>query len=647
MKRLFKIIKYIFISFIVLILVVIIPVGLTKLFEKIRAPFLSEQQKKLEDLDRLEYVFRNEFPQHTYRSGSEEFEKHLEKLKSDLQKNPSLSDQDFNLTVLKLVASFKDPHTAIANKSDFLRERFPVSITWNDGNFYLTGGLVKPKWLGAEIIDFEGIPGIEVFNRLRKYTNAPNQAGEAYFMKSIINSADILFAEDVIKKGNEIRLRVAINGDTTSLNFKSYDITANPPPGYLQMKDKFPKTTPLLYVQETDKNYWHRWFKEDSTFYIRYALCIDQGDLQPFWDEVLRGIDSLRPLRTIIDVRGNPGGDTQNHIRFLNSLQNNKVSNNYGKLFTLIDRGTGSAAIKFAADTERLTEAILVGEMTMDKPNTTSDPTYFTLTHSGIKMVVPSLFSLHTHLHDKRPALEPQITINQDYMNEGYFKDRVLDSINKITLAASSDRYADLPDSFRGKYNFSPLRHLNLVKKDKIWWLTIDGLLSTPLYQNDSIIYSRKYQIELIPEDSKGENIKLTIHNSDLILRKLPPSANSLELALQNNEFKKSEDIINNLILQEELSYFLDRPFFQSRIYQILNEKGFDQALALNQFSKSYFRDDPVMNIIDYQLYSQNDQSFRKYGSLIPLAGNLLKRYYSVMTTDKIMNDQYNAFIGR
>lgn len=53
-----------------------------------------------------------------------------------------------------------------------------------------------------------------------------------------------------------------------------------------------------------------------------------------------------------------------------------------------------------------------------------------------------------------------------------------------------------------------------------------------------------------------------------------------------------------------------------------------------------------MVYIVDFELYQYDGQTLGQITSAFPVIGKLLKHYYSVITTEKVMNDQYNAFIG-
>ncbi|MCA6075055.1 S41 family peptidase [Fulvivirga sedimenti] len=646
MKKVLKGLKWTILSLIFLVFLILVPLGLNKLYEKIQASFLTENEKRLEDIDRLEYIFKNEFSGYNVLPGRQSFDEQIEALRQAAAKEPLQSQEEFNIAVIKTVASFRDPHTNIMNKTSLVGPRFPFSLTWSEGNFYLMGGQVDPRTLGARVVRIGNMDSQEVFKKLSSYCNSPNEAGAAYFIGSIISSSEVLYHEGIIPDKNEVELEILQDGRLSTLTFQP--LSENEIAGltdYVRMNDKWDTDEIPLYQRNPEKNYWYTTIEDDNIFYLRYSACIAQGDIEAFWNEVFEKIHNTRPEKVVIDVRGNGGGDTQNHNSFLNRIAADTLINQYGKLYTLIDRGTGSAAVSFASDMERMTHTILVGEKTMDTPNTTSDPTFFTLPHAKIKMIVPSLYSLHSHLNDHRDAVIPDIPIPQNLEGEAYLHDEVLDSIGHIHLTDNAI-YASLPENAGGNYIFSELRNLTIHPRDSVWYVTIDGLTEAPLFQNDTAYYTLRYGIRLEMLDSLGKELILHLHGSSL---KLTGSGDalSIEKLISEGKYEEAEKNIRQLETEGRLPYYLERPYFQSRVYTTYNQQGFDNAYALNQLAKSFYPDDPVVYIVDFELYQYEGQSLKQFTSFFPVIGKLLKRYYRVITTDKVMNDEYNAFIGR
>jgi C-terminal processing protease CtpA/Prc len=645
MKKILKWLKWTLVPIVVLVFMIIIPIGINKAYESLRASKLTDQERKIEDLDRLEYLFKNEFAGYNVFPTTQVFDEKLGRLRKEVIEDPNLNQEVFNMEVLKLVASFKDPHTGIFS---YLDRRYPFSLAWSDGYFYLLGGQIDKKWLGAKVVKFGNTTSQEVFDKISAYTSSPNEAGTAYFVEYFIPYSAPLFHEGISKDKDSILLEVSKNGKNEVLTFNSMSkAEVAVLPDYYRMSDISEGHEVSLYKRNPQKIYWYEYDESDQLLYLRYRQCVDQGDIEGFWDEVFEKIKEYEPSKFVIDVRGNPGGDSQSHISFLNRIQKDTIVNQKGRLFTLIDRGTGSAAVNFANDMERLTASHLVGEKTIDTPNTTADPTFFTLPHSKIKIMIPNLYAFNSHLHDRRDAIIPDIPIVQNLEEEAYYRDEVLDSIRKFKLGDESHRFAQLPASLEGQYSFSKLRNLALKPSNGRWYITIDGLIESPIYQNDTMLYTLQYDLSLSYRDSVASELELGIHQSTLKINRIDDKDVSIEKLLAEGSYTLAKDKLTALKNDGRFPFYIDRPFFQTKTYEVYNELGFDKAFELNKMTKEFFPDDPVTSIVDFELYQYEGRPIGQFKSLFPIVGKLLKRYYTVLTTDRIMNDDYNAFIGK
>ena len=649
MKRILKGIKWVALFVVTVILLIVIPIFANKLYQNTRASFLTEQEKQLEDLDRLEYLFENQFGGYQVLPGKATFIESLASLRASVNDGSITSQQDFNLSIIKVVAAFRDPHTSVLyNSSGLLNNRFPFYINWSDGEFYLLSGQVDKKWLGAKVIRFENTPSVDVYAKLSAYANAPNEAGITYFIDSFTRSADILYKEGISTKPNQITIEVMLDGETSQLTFNSISkdqfATLS---DYFRMSDKLGEYEKPLYQSNFKQNYWYTYLENEKAFYLRYSACVDQGNVNAFWKEVFTQVDELKPDKFIVDVRGNGGGDTQTHSYFINQMKNDTLVNKYGKLYTLIDGGTGSAAVAFAADMEKMTNTILVGDKTMDKPNTTSDPTYFTLPHSEVKMLLPNLYSLHSYIEDKRDAVIPQVFIAQNIDGDAYTIDEVLDSVLTLNHATTVQNYAKLPAPFEGQYSFSPIRNASIYQRDAVWYISIDDLIEAPILQSGSTWYTNKFNLVLNPKDDSAQTIELQIHNTQVTLNRITETEISLVKAINERQFDKAKSIVESLTVNGIVPIYLDRPFFQSRTYALYNQYGTADAFKLNELTKSIYPGDPVASIVDFQLYDYDGDTFGKVKSVGSVISKLVSRYYTFITTDKVINDDYNAFIGK
>ncbi len=94
---------------------------------------------------------------------------------------------------------------------------------------------------------------------------------------------------------------------------------------------------------------------------------------------------------------------------FLEMIRANQFINRPGKLFTIIGRGTFSAASNFVTDIERATSTLLVGEATGGSPNQYGDAEHIELPNSRLLVLVSTRYHQRSGPDDPRLTHEPHI----------------------------------------------------------------------------------------------------------------------------------------------------------------------------------------------------------------------------------------------
>jgi hypothetical protein len=205
-----------------------------------------------------------------------------------------------------------------------------------------------------------------------------------------------------------------------------------------------------LYKQHPDENYWFEYLTGERVLYLRYREVQNTGgenirefasDLEMFLAD--NPVDAL-----IIDLRGNSGGNNYLNQPLLHAIIGASRVNRPGRLFTVIDRGTFSAAMMFAVDLESHTRTIFVGEPTGGKPNHYGDSRKIQLPNTGLTVRASSLYWQYSSPGDVRPWIAPEIAV--PVASAEYFagRDPVLEEILSILRSP-----AEVPDdAFEGDW---------------------------------------------------------------------------------------------------------------------------------------------------------------------------------------------------
>jgi hypothetical protein len=178
-----------------------------------------------------------------------------------------------------------------------------------------------------------------------------------------------------------------------------------------------PAASRPLYLAGRAKPLWARTLAGGRAVYVGYNVVRLPAPA------TLRRIESLvrgpRVRRIVVDVRLNGGGDNTTYGS-LTTLFGSSVSNKRGKLYLLTGRATFSAAANFAAEIDRDTRAVIVGESTGGGVETYGDTFPVLLPSVGWYVHIAARYHERRRgPNDRRLAVEPDVRI--DLTSKRYF----------------------------------------------------------------------------------------------------------------------------------------------------------------------------------------------------------------------------------
>jgi len=150
------------------------------------------------------------------------------------------------------------------------------------------------------------------------------------------------------------------------------------------------------------------------TVFVRIRAIVDEPGGERFAQFVARlfaHVDSLGSRRLILDLRGNGGGNNYLNQPLVHAVIRRPELDRTGRLFVIVDRGTFSAAVSLAADLERETHALFVGEPTGAAPNSPGDPAHVTLPASGLVVRISTVLWQGSDPRDPRAFIAPNFPV--------------------------------------------------------------------------------------------------------------------------------------------------------------------------------------------------------------------------------------------
>ncbi len=170
-----------------------------------------------------------------------------------------------------------------------------------------------------------------------------------------------------------------------------------------------PRASRPMYLAGSAKVLWSRTLAGGRAVYVGYNSVV--RPLSAVLQRIARLAKAKQTRRVIVDVRLNGGGDNTTYGE-LTSLFRSRAVNRRGRLYLLTGRATFSAAANFAAEIDRDTRAIIVGEPTGGGVETYGDTSPVRLETTGWMVYVAARYHERKRgPNDHRLAVEPDIRV--------------------------------------------------------------------------------------------------------------------------------------------------------------------------------------------------------------------------------------------
>ena len=181
-----------------------------------------------------------------------------------------------------------------------------------------------------------------------------------------------------------------------------------------------PRASRPVYLAGSAKPLWARTLAGGRAVYVGYNSVV--SPLSGVLRKIERLVRAPKTRRVIVDVRLNGGGDNTTYGE-LTALFSSRAVNRRGRLYLLTGRATFSAAANFAAEIDRDTRALIVGEPTGGGVETYGDTSSVLLSTTGWTVYVAREYHERKRgPNDRRLAVEPDIRV--DLASAQYFARR-------------------------------------------------------------------------------------------------------------------------------------------------------------------------------------------------------------------------------
>jgi hypothetical protein len=339
----------------------------------------------------------------------------------------TLSDHEIIVAFARLVAMLGEGHSRVSlpglpdPMSDVSEltpaahprlefHRLPVKLySFSDGLFVVAATPEFSYLIGASVLQVGDRSAQAALDAVQPIVNRDNEMGLKLVAPDLVVVPEILHAMHVIPDTS----RVALSFRSNSGKMLGLEIAPLPPgaqPALTEIYDT--SIIPLpLYLHHGQKNYWAEYLADSKTVFVRIHVIQDSaGESVAKFAREVGSLVAFHPTdRLVIDLRGCHGGDNQMFRSLLLGLIRDTRIDLPGKVFTIIDRGTFSAAVNAASDLEHLTNSIFVGEPTSGAPSSWGDPRRIILPHSGLIARISTIYWRDSTPDESRPWIAPDI----------------------------------------------------------------------------------------------------------------------------------------------------------------------------------------------------------------------------------------------
>jgi len=341
---------------------------------------------------------------------------------------PRLTDPQVAVELMRLDAMIRDGHTLVVPVSPAMGFGRVVPVrtyVFEDGLWISAAGPAYARHAGARVLRIGTVTAEEALRRALEITPADNEMTRLDRAPFFLTMPAILKALGISPDSDQVafevrtlagaieRFTARAEPDTTGSFDWFFEAERLPVPGARTAHDGARAPLPL-HLRDPERAFWFEWQPESRLLYVqlRRIQYADRGEtLADFIHRVFAFSDSVKPESFVLDIRHDHGGNNQLLQPLIHGLIRREDGiNRRGHLFTVIGRGTFSAAQNCANWLEEHTQTLFVGEPTGGRPNHCGDNQAVTLPHHSDLLVFVSRWQWQARLPwDDRAWIAPHL----------------------------------------------------------------------------------------------------------------------------------------------------------------------------------------------------------------------------------------------
>jgi hypothetical protein len=344
------------------------------------------------------------------------------------------------MELARIAALAGDGRTAIEPARDAAIgfRALPVALhLFEDGLWVRSAKAPHSSLAGARVVKIGGATAEQAIERARPYVSRDNEMGLRHAAPRLLAMPEALHALGLSSTIDSARFEVEQGGERRTVWLRATgpaealeddaDLGWRPRADWVDARDAGYAPEPLWLRRDPDSVSW--WFAPvpgTRTLYAQVHRLRDapREKFDAFARRLLAKLDSGGTDRLVLDLRTSRGGDSALARPLVRGLVRRPV-NERGRLIVLIGRGTAGAAQQLAAELERYSEAVLIGEPTSSRGYGGGGAQEFRLPHSGVRVTVAERVD---HARDATAWTVPEVAAAMSFADYRSNRDPALEA---------------------------------------------------------------------------------------------------------------------------------------------------------------------------------------------------------------------------
>jgi hypothetical protein len=294
------------------------------------------------------------------------FENHIKALEH-------VSDCEAMIGAMKMVSLFKDGHSNLIPFQLYMKTRYlPIQVFYFEDGLYITESTQK-EIIGAKILSINEIEIDTITKRIMPLIGADNPYFGYYQSSLYIPNMDVLQCMNILPSTKEASLKVLINGEKKTINFKSISMINWLIWSLAPINDSRPVGHNIRNADPRVE------IMNDTIIWMNFNKTGPENNLTEIGNNISNQSYGEHLHHVVIDMRNNTGGDNTTYNDLIKSLADSKI-----EIFILTSRKTFSAGINFISELKLVKEFIVIGEPTGAGHNHYGDAETLFFPNSGL-----------------------------------------------------------------------------------------------------------------------------------------------------------------------------------------------------------------------------------------------------------------------